>query len=40
MATADASGHEHPSRQVGPVVVRGDQVPATTADQRLIDSTR
>jgi uncharacterized protein (TIGR00730 family) len=40
MATDDPIGHEHPSRQVGPVVVRGDQVPATTADQRLLDSTR
>ncbi len=33
-------GHEHPSRQMGPVVFRGDQVPSTTADQRLLDSTR
>ena len=29
----------HPSRQMGPVVFRGDQVPATTADQRLLDSS-
>ncbi|HWI32836.1 MAG TPA: TIGR00730 family Rossman fold protein, partial [Lapillicoccus sp.] len=27
-----------PSRQVGPVTVRGDQVPLTTADQRLLDA--
>jgi len=29
----------HPSRQMGPVMFRGDQVPATTADQRLLDSS-
>jgi uncharacterized protein (TIGR00730 family) len=27
-----------PIRQVGPVTVRGDQVPPTTADQRLLDA--
>ena len=30
---------EHPSRQMGPVMFRGDQVPSTTADQRLLDSS-
>ena len=29
---------EQPSRQVGPVTVRGGQVPPTTADQRLLDA--
>ncbi len=34
-----ATDHEQPSRQMGPVVFRGQQVPATTADQRLLDSS-
>jgi uncharacterized protein (TIGR00730 family) len=29
---------QQPSRQVGPVTVRGGQVPPTTADQRLLDA--
>jgi uncharacterized protein (TIGR00730 family) len=35
-AEAAATAFE-PSRQVGPVTVRGDRVPPTTADQRLLD---
>ncbi|MEP6649553.1 MAG: TIGR00730 family Rossman fold protein [Lapillicoccus sp.] len=35
---AAAPGPEQPSRQMGPVTVRGDQVPPTTADQRLLDA--
>ena len=36
-AEAAATAFE-PSRQVGPVTVRGDRVPLTTADQRLLDA--
>jgi uncharacterized protein (TIGR00730 family) len=35
---ADESAALEPSRQVGPVTVRGGQVPPTTADQRLLDA--
>jgi uncharacterized protein (TIGR00730 family) len=35
----DSSAAEHPTRQMGPVMFRGDQVPATTADQRLLDGS-
>ena len=34
----DESATSEPSRQVGPVTVRGDQVPRTTTDQRLLDA--
>ena len=34
---SSGSGHE-PSRQVGPMTVRGDQVPQTTTDQRLLEA--
>ena len=37
VADDDGAGFE-PSRQVGPVTVRGDQVPRTTTDQRLLDA--
>jgi uncharacterized protein (TIGR00730 family) len=37
-ADAAAATVVEPSRQVGPVTVRGDQVPLTTADQRLLDA--
>ena len=34
----DESAASEQSRQVGPVTVRGDQVPRTTTDQRLLDA--
>jgi len=35
---AAAPSPEQPSRQMGPVTLRGHQVPPTTADQRLLDA--